>query len=514
MNLKAKCRTLFYVLVSAALIAGILTGCGAKSMEPAEEESTEADGLVTLSAEEADGISEEMSMEETVEETEQSSETEEDLNAEFLNAFSIIADHSYINHCNVVYDDETKNNLTFALESSIVSYFSVWAYCAKKFDWPDSSIRYVSDAEYYDDEKQEYVKAPDPLNRFGKAEYRRYDGDKIDWILINVFNVKPDHSYDSNQHKADKRYDRFDCYYRDGYYYCLDVSDGIIAYYDLVHLNLKMDAKTKNSSGEYQLSLSGYEPNEGKKVSTYSVVAQLNQVDGQKVWKLISVQEKPTAFWQESLETIDFMDLFSEIASSRDSIIITTDYGPDSKDKLTYALNYVDNIWGSVWRHCSRRFHWPESSFQGYCDSYDSSSDGTIPKKPDPLNQFAKYYAYNRFDGDKVDWILKNILNVKPDHSYNSNKVHLGDDLDYGFSCYYHDGYYYYSDGDGGGASPRPKLDFKTKKSNGDYVFKLSEYDLEDDSKLVSTYIVTAQLNQVDGYKVWKLISIQQTITK
>ena len=200
----------------------------------------------------------------------------------------------------------------------------------------------------------------------------------------------------------------------------------------------------------------------------------------------------------------DFHSLITNIVNFRNSMMLDIKYSSTDENKMTYAMECVFNIWGSVWEYCEEKYNWQDSYKSYWSNTFDEVKQKWIFETPDPLEQ-VKGYAYVRLDGDKVDWILKNIMNTEPDHSYNSKNVKLSE-YEMGFACYYYDGYYYYSTGDGGDAGFQTKIDSKSVNENGQYVFDISGYDFNDEK--IASYNVVAELHEVDGSREWKLISI------
>lgn len=85
------------------------------------------------------------------------------------------------------------NDLEYALMSTYVNFYSVWDYCTEKYNWQDGIVHYSVPGNY-----SENPWTPDPLGYYDYM-YARLDGTKVDWILKNIFDVTPDHSFDSKK---------------------------------------------------------------------------------------------------------------------------------------------------------------------------------------------------------------------------------------------------------------------------------------------------------------------------
>ena len=121
---------------------------------------------------------------------------------------------------------------------------------------------------------------------------------------------------------------------------------------------------------------------------------------------------------------------------------------------------------------------------------------------PDPLNKMTGSCCYARYDGETVDWILKNILNVEPDHSYNEDK---GDDISY---WYYYDGFYYEMCSCGWD-SYEGEFVSESRNSDGSYTVAINSLAYGETKN--SEHTVTAKLLEVDGRRVWNLVSVSTT---
>lgn len=128
---------------------------------------------------------------------------------------------------------------------------------------------------------------------------------------------------------------------------------------------------------------------------------------------------------------------------------------------------------------------------------------------PDPLSCFQSSYngsyEYNRYKAENVDWIVKNVYGIEPDHNlkvleYNGESVYM----------YYYDGYYYVAYVATGMAEYFGDFVEKDVDENGVYDLKIEV--LVPDDELVGYKYVKARLKMVDGEKVWEIIEIENDL--
>ena len=139
------------------------------------------------------------------------------------------------------------------------------------------------------------------------------------------------------------------------------------------------------------------------------------------------------------------------------------------------------------------------SSLYGYLYGIDvHSGDGL---STDPLNNFSydTYYSYGVLDGEKADWLITNILNVKPIH----HETPVSETPGRG-RLYYRDGKYYIPYGDVGGFSPI--LNISSITTDGTYYYVEYNYGWEDDSESDFTCAYALlQPKEIDGETWWSL---------
>ena len=130
-------------------------------------------------------------------------------------------------------------------------------------------------SNYFDDHKK-YTKTKDPLNRFMTVDfdgYYAFPAEKVDWIIINVFNLTPDHSVKTKEY-----------YYKDGFYYVGFIPGGD----NLRELSI-LDSK-KNPDGTYDIKVRCEFYESGDEVpyavNIYVFNAVFRETDGIRYWSI------------------------------------------------------------------------------------------------------------------------------------------------------------------------------------------------------------------------------------
>lgn len=138
--------------------------------------------------------------------------------------------------------------------------------------------------------------------------------------------------------------------------------------------------------------------------------------------------------------------------------------------------------------------------FGNYHAFFDDSE--FIMDTADPLNQFYdtnfNSYQYDRFKAENVDWILKNVYGITPDH-------HLSIDFDWTDTpqkyMYYYDGYYYVISFATGMEEYAGNIE-ATPEGNGIYNIKIDVCDMDG---TIGYKQVRAGVRMVDGRRIWEI---------
>lgn len=130
---------------------------------------------------------------------------------------------------------------------------------------------------------------------------------------------------------------------------------------------------------------------------------------------------------------------------------------------------------------------------------------------PGQVFEYSEYkpdgYEYERIPADKVDYILRNILNVEPDHSYVVKLVGYGPSGERSVPfVYYYDGYYYVDFSPAGSTVEEMRVTDWEIRPDGRYEVEIDCIELEGDVWYSLT--VVAELKSVGGEKVWSIYKI------
>lgn len=139
-------------------------------------------------------------------------------------------------------------------------------------------------------------------------------------------------------------------------------------------------------------------------------------------------------------------------------------------------------------------------------NNYENEEDDYHSYIRDPKKLFKKGEYYCVVESSYVDKILKNVFNVKPDHSVimKNSKGNVW--------LYYYDGNYYYVYGDGGdGAGPLVTIDSVKQRADGKYVIEAKhKYGNDDEGYSFRRKLkIVADIKIVDGDSLWSIYKIE-----
>lgn len=122
----------------------------------------------------------------------------------------------------------------------------------------------------------------------------------------------------------------------------------------------------------------------------------------------------------------------------------------------------------------------------------------------DPLKKYGKdgKYTYRVFDGDKVDYVIRNIFNTEPNHDHQLYKKEQ-------YFVYYYGGKYYTSIGSNDIEKVKVNFTNITQNADGKYVINYTFLMGDKALKDVSYHTVTAEIKELDGKKLWSIYSIE-----
>lgn len=199
----------------------------------------------------------------------------------------------------------------------------------------------------------------------------------------------------------------------------------------------------------------------------------------------------------------DFKNMADTLIAFRDGMTLGMSYNSSSSGAYKYAIMSTFNIWGNMFDYCSDKYGWSGARQNFNYSGYDNNNM-PIYSTPDPLKKIRSYH-YAKIDGAKIDWVLKNVFNVSPNHNMDSTKLSLNDHEQW-YEYYYYNGYYYFGYGDGGDAAPTFSITSKEQLSDGSYKIKAKASNYEGSS--AGNYTFKTALRKVDGNKVWTIFSI------
>ncbi len=185
------------------------------------------------------------------------------------------------------------------------------------------------------------------------------------------------------------------------------------------------------------------------------------------------------------------------------------DYDCTSGKALNYALNIIFAVpYESFVDDMAQIYDWRNYDEPWYIVNEDDNNEEddyhSYIRDPKKLFKIGEYYCV--VEASYVDKILKNVFNVKPDHSVvmKNSKGNVW--------LYYYDGNYYYVYGDGGdGAGPLVTIDSVKQRADGKYIIEAKHtYDdgLEGEA-LVEKLKIVADIKVVDGDSLWSIYKIE-----
>lgn len=185
------------------------------------------------------------------------------------------------------------------------------------------------------------------------------------------------------------------------------------------------------------------------------------------------------------------------------------DYDCTSGKALNYALNIIFAVpYESFVDDMAQIYDWRDYDEPWYIVNEDDKNEEddyhSYIRDPKKLFKNGEYYCV--VESSYVDKILKNVFNVKPDHSVvmKNSKGNVW--------LYYYDGNYYYVYGDGGdGAGPLVTLDSVKQRADGKYIIEAKhKYGNDDEGYSFRRKLkIVADIKIVDGDSLWSIYKIE-----
>lgn len=189
------------------------------------------------------------------------------------------------------------------------------------------------------------------------------------------------------------------------------------------------------------------------------------------------------------------------------------DYDCTSGKALNYALNIIFAVpYESFVDDMAQIYDWRDYYVpdpivnDNEKNNYENEEDDYHSYIRDPKKLFETGICYCEVEASYVDKILKNVFNVKPDHSVvmKNSKGNVW--------LYYYDGNYYYVYGDGGdGAGPLVTIDSVKQCADGKYVIEAKhKYGNDDEGYSFRRKLkIVADIKIVDGDSLWSIYKIE-----
>lgn len=189
------------------------------------------------------------------------------------------------------------------------------------------------------------------------------------------------------------------------------------------------------------------------------------------------------------------------------------DYDCTSGKALNYALNIIFAVpYESFVDDMAQIYDWRDYYVpdpivnDNEKNNYENEEDDYHSYIRDPKKLFKNGEYYCVVESSYVDKILKNVFNVKPDHSVvmKNSKGNIW--------LYYYDGNYYYVYGDGGdGAGPLVTIDSVKQRADGKYIIEAKhKYGNDDEGYSFRRKLkIVADIKIVDGDSLWSIYKIE-----
>lgn len=126
-------------------------------------------------------------------------------------------------------------------------------------------------------------------------------------------------------------------------------------------------------------------------------------------------------------------------------------------------------------------------------------------KQADPLNKYGDSngnYSYKVYDGEKVDYLIKNVLNTELDHDY---QIIIKEKV---FEYYYQGKYYTPIDSYDIGKS-EIRIESFTQNKDGQYVVEYTYLAGQKEASAMSYSKLTAEIKEMDGKRFWSIYRIE-----
>lgn len=184
-------------------------------------------------------------------------------------------------------------------------------------------------------------------------------------------------------------------------------------------------------------------------------------------------------------------------------------YDCTSDKAFNYAVNIIFAVpYKTFVDEIAQIYDWRDYDKSEYIvNENDENEEDDHSYIRDPKNLFETGISYCEVEASYVDKILKNVFNIKPDHSVvmKNSKGNVW--------LYYYDGNYYYEYDSRGGdwGTPYVTVDSVKQRADGKYIIEAKHtYDdgLEGEA-LVEELKIVADIKVVDGDSLWSIYKIE-----
>jgi len=176
----------------------------------------------------------------------------------------------------------------------------------------------------FEDVRIDSFNGKDPLGRYNIFNWEgclKLPSQNVDWILENIFNVKPDHTINSDE-----------SYYHDGYYYRLYGGGGGPGF------SAKIEKATRLSDGKYRIiCFREHEPDAYAQSFTNELIVALKEIDGKKYWSFYEISHGSDNVSSQPLKNPD----------NYDQKIVVTSSGTSATVQL---YDWTDGGWNEIFK--------------------------------------------------------------------------------------------------------------------------------------------------------------------
>lgn len=253
---------------------------------------------------------------------------------------------------------------------------------------------------------------------------------------------------------------------------------------------------------------------DGKEVSISEASTSVSQNTSENK----EITENPTDFEAKEDETTEKVDITEAVSPAS----VTDADRKQLKEMLTGIMDFANKKYSPEPLYFFYNFDQRKSEFRaleflldearGTADRYAKLLNlGTISteykntKQADPLNKYGDgngNYSYRVYDGNKVDYLIKNVLNTELDHDYQiiiKEKVFE----------YYYQGKYYTPIGSCDIGKSEIRIESFTQNKDGQYVVEYTYLAGKEEASAMSYSKLTAEIKEMDGKRFWSIYRIE-----